>query len=191
MTKRNKILFDCDGVVADLMGGFQEWLWKTKAVLLKKEDITHHHIAKSPALQELHKEINLDNCLDEFLSIENVYQAYVVPIDGSISAYRYLKAINFDITFVTATLKNAPQSYASKFRWLQIHFGSDVDVISCPSHKKQLISGDFIVDDRYDICKRFGDTSLNNDYFVFKQPWNEAPEDEDTWDWPQIVDYLV
>lgn len=177
-------LIDVDGVCADLMAGFKRWLHETFGENLDISKITRFHLPTSPELKDLHERVNLDECLDRFLGEKDVYQRYVSPVPGAVAALASLREL-IDPVFVTATLKNAPESYASKFLWCRDVFG-DVPMIACPSHLKFEIKGTFGVDDRADTCGRWIDCGVKA--FLFKQPWNEAPQWMEAHDWPMIVD---
>lgn len=184
-----RMLVDVDGVVADLMGGFQTYIKERFSRDLNKSLITTHNLALSPDHQGLHREIDLHRSLVEFLSIPTCYQDYILPIERSREMIQMIiDVLKVEVCFVTATLKQAPQSYASKFLWLEKHFPG-IPVISCPSDKKHWVMGEFAVDDRFDICDRWSRSGVKS--FVFRQPWNEAPPSIPRLDWEEIYDALV
>lgn len=184
-----RILVDVDGVVADLMGAFIEFA-AIKGCIIRMQDITAHTISKSKELKHLSTTFDLDDMLREFLSIDNCYDA-VMEIEGS---SKTLKALSkrHDLVFLTATMKSAPQSYASKFNWLQRRFPK-IPVLTAPSEYKHWVAGDILIDDRYDACSRFSAAWPNGRIgasFLFGQPWNEAPESVPRHDWKTILECL-
>lgn len=183
-----RLLIDVDGVVADLMGGFERFIWGKYRLDLRPREITTFHLAKSPAHQELHARIDLDRQLADYLALPNVYEDYVSMVPGSQAAIRELQHAGVDMAFVTATLHESPDSYASKYRWLFKRFGR-IPVISCPSGQKHWFRADYGIDDRADTCERWREAGVHP--LLFRQPWNEAPEGTPTYDWEAICAALV
>ena len=187
-----RVLVDVDGVVADLMGGFERYLRARRGVELRPSEITTFHLASSPAHAELHKQIDMDKSLAEFLALPDVYRDYVTPIEDAVrginrlqTAYtRGLTREPIEIGFVTATLRESPESYAPKYRWLDQHFPG-TPVISCPSGQKHWFTADYGIDDRFDTCERWRKAGVRP--LLFRQPWNEAPEGTPSYDWERIV----
>jgi len=180
------VLCDVDGVVADLMGGFIDYIAEEYGYIFSIQDITKYHVSESPALHKIHESLDLEKRLEEFLALPYVYQDYVNPVLMSVDMVNRMRS-KYDVIFITATMKQAPESYVSKFNWCHSHF-PDVPMISCPADLKHLFNSAFIIDDRYDTCKRFEDTGC--DPFMFQQPWNEAPHDYPAYDWDRIGAYL-
>jgi len=180
-----RLLIDVDGVVADLMGGFELFIRNKYCLELRPREITTFHIANSPAHRGLHERIDLDRNLEEFLALGDVYQLYVDPVPGAEDAIRRLQQRpDIEFAFVTATLHESPESYASKYRWLTKRFGR-APVISCPSGQKHWFDADYGIDDRYDTCQRWSQAGVTP--LVFRQPWNEAPEGVRSYDWEEIL----
>lgn len=182
------MLVDVDGVVADLMGGFERFIRDRYSLELRPWEITAFHIAKSLAHVELHERIDLDRNLTEFLALPDVYQDYVHPVPGAEEAIPCLVAAGIDIGFVTATLHESPESYASKYRWLTTRFGR-LPVISCPSGQKHWFAADYGIDDRGDTCERWRSVGIRP--LLFRQPWNEVPPGTKAYNWKEIVDELA
>jgi 5'(3')-deoxyribonucleotidase len=180
---RELLLVDVDGVVADLMLGFDRWLDEKHGERIPKYLITHFNIPTSPALKDLHKRLNLDKALASYMGEPEVYERYVDPIPGAADALIELQKI-VDVVFVTATLKDAPESYVSKFHWCRKHFGP-IEMIAAPSRLKHIVQGTWIVDDRGDTCERFRGTDTVP--LLFGQPWNESPPEIIRHDWPAVV----
>ena len=181
-----RVLIDVDGVVADLMGGFAHFIRERHGLELSPWKITTFNIPRSPAHQALHARIDLEKQLQDFLALPNCYE-HVDVIEGSQVALDYFLKEGFQLAFITATLKESPESYAPKFRWLAKNFPG-IPVISCPSEQKCWFQADYGIDDRYDTCHRWlcsGVTPL-----LFRQPWNEAPGGERSFNWSEIADEL-
>lgn len=179
-----RTLIDVDGVVADLMGGFRNYLLDLYGVELDLEKITRHNIEQSPALKELNDRVDLDAALTRFLATKDVYQYYVDPFPEALEAIEHLRKFCEPI-FVTAILKTAPSSYESKFNWCRFHFGTNVPFFAVPSTLKQYVNGTIGIDDRYDICNRYRMTGKKA--FLMKRPWSEEPEGAECHNWRTII----
>lgn len=183
-----RVLVDVDGVVADLMGGFERYIRDTCGLELRPREITSFHIAESPAHRDLHARIDLDGRLADFLAVHAVYERYVDPIPGARNGIAELVGSGAEVAFVTATLHESPESYEHKYRWLSRRFGR-VPVISCPSGQKHWLRADHGIDDRGDTCARWASAGVHP--LVFRQPWNEVPAGTPTYDWEGICAALV
>lgn len=183
-----RLLIDVDGVVADLMDGFEQFLFERTGYLLRPNLSTTHRISRSPAHAEMNERFDLDARLTEFLALPNVYEDYVKLVPGVKESIDALYEVGHEIGFVTATLWTAPESYGSKMRWLDRLF-PEIPMLSVGSGEKHWVTGDFAVDDRFDTCLRWrlaGVTPL-----LFRRPWNEAPPGTRSYDWKEIMDELA
>lgn len=183
-----RVLIDVDGVVADLMGGFEKFVWNRHCRELRAREITTFKLANSPAHQELHAAIDLTRELEAFLALPDCYGEVEVIEGAQEGIGRLQQETHMELAFVTATMKESPESYAPKFRWLAMHFPG-IPVISCPSDQKHWFDADFGVDDRYDTCQRFESAGITP--LLFRQPWNEAPEGNPRYDWKGVVDAVL
>jgi 5'(3')-deoxyribonucleotidase len=180
-------LIDVDGVVADLMGGFEWFIREQFGMELRPREITTFRVIRSPAHQDLHQAIDLDQRLTEFLARPDCYDHSPV-IDGAKDAIEVLRGyFGHELAFVTAILDESPESYATKFRWLDRNFPG-IPVISCPSRQKCWVEGDYGIDDRWDTCERWMKAGVAP--LLFRQPWNEAPPGARSFDWREIVDVI-
>lgn len=176
------LLCDVDGCAADLIGGFIEYFENRFGIVIPYISITRFHMDNSPELQWLVEAYDLYGVFEEFMALPNVYQDYVHPIPGS----GILNMIQGEIepVFITATMKKVPESYTSKVRWLHERF-PDIPVVSCPAGLKYKFRADWIIDDRYDTCAKFEEVGTKP--LLFRQPWNEAPDGVDAYDWDAIA----
>ena len=168
------------------MGGFEHFIRERYGLELRPWEIRTFHIVNSPAHRQLHAEIDLDKQLADFLALPNCYD-HVDMIDESLLGVASLMSAGYDLAFITATLKESPESYAPKFRWLAKNFPG-VPVISCPSQQKHWFTADYGIDDRYDTCQRWLNSGVKP--LLFRQPWNEAPAGERSFNWLEIIDEL-
>jgi len=179
-----RFLIDVDGPVANLMDGFATFFWNVTSERLDPFRSSTHRISQSPELADLHARFDLDALLTEFLSIRDVYQRFVPLTHGAWESIHDLLELGHEVGFVTATLKTAPSSYASKLLWLRDIF-PDVPMLAVAADQKHWVTGDYAIDDRYDTCLRWrleGVTPL-----LFRLPWNEAPPNEPSYDWKEIM----
>lgn len=181
-----RVLIDVDGVVADLMGGFEHFIQMEHGLELRPREITTFHIARSPAHATLDAKLDLDRQLADFLALPNCYD-HVDVIEGAAEAIDTFLENGFEMAFITATLKESPESYAPKFRWLTKNFFG-IPVISCPSEQKCWFQADYGIDDRYDTCQRWLKSGVTP--LLFRQPWNEAPFTARRFNWSEITDEL-
>lgn len=182
-----RVLVDVDGVVADLMGGFERYIRERHGLELRPREITVHRISMSPAHRELHERIDLNLQLERFLAVDDVYDRYVEPITGAVETVLDMHDAGHEVGFVTATLHESPESYAPKYRWLARHFGR-MPVISCPAGQKHWFRAHYGIDDRYDTCQRWSQAGITP--LLFRQPWNEAPPGTAGLDWSEIRDFV-
>lgn len=69
------------------------------------------------------------------------------PYEGAIEAVNELSKL-YDIYFLSTPMYNIPESYSGKRVWLEKHFGDLAKKRLILTHRKDLIKGDFLVDDR-------------------------------------------
>ena len=188
MNPNFSLLSDVDGCAVELMGdgkdrkGFCRYIFDTYSEVLPKAWITKFYIHTSPPLQELHREINIEQAFKDFMAIPDVYQRYAEPMEDAVHAISVLKT-RIDVTFITS-VEAFPDSYASKHHFLNAHFG-DVPVCAIPSKLKYKYMGTWGTDDRYDTCLRWANMGVVP--FLFKAPWNEAPHGTPTHGWSGIL----
>ncbi len=69
------------------------------------------------------------------------------PIEGAIEAVGKL-AEQYEIFFLSTAMWSLPQSFTGKRIWIEDHFGNLGRKRLILSHRKDLLKGDFLVDDR-------------------------------------------
>jgi 5'-nucleotidase len=69
------------------------------------------------------------------------------PIEGSIEAIKRLSQ-HFEIYFVSTPMDAVPESFTGKKRWLNKNFGELSKKRLVLTHRKDLVAGDYLVDDR-------------------------------------------
>ena len=184
MGSRGKRLgIDVDGVVLDLMGAYRRHLWSAQRYVLDTSKITKPRLAECPLLD--HSKIDHKEALRRFLISSFCYDD-VEPIPGAVEAIERLQEI-CAVVFITAIMVGGEESYASKARNLNARFPS-IPIISCPAHQKSWFNLRWAIDDRYDTCLQYEEDGV--EAFLFKQPWNDAPEGTPAYDWSEIVKML-
>lgn len=87
------------------------------------------------------------NMLDEAVSKYPTFFEDLEPIEDSIKCVEMLKH-KYDIHFLSTPMCKIPESYMGKRKWIQKHFGEWGDKRLILTHRKDLIIGDILIDDR-------------------------------------------
>lgn len=69
------------------------------------------------------------------------------PMDGAIDAVKQLFSL-YDVYFLSTPMWAVPESFMGKRIWLEKHFGDDAKKKLVLTHRKDLVIGDILVDDR-------------------------------------------
>lgn len=205
MSEKKTILCDVDGVVADLVGGFIQYIFEYNGIKLYKEDFIFHEVSKNTAAEDKFKKYYFSSILMygeynsicynffvDFMRSDYAYTTHVPVIPGAIDAFKKLKE-KYNIIFVTAMMKSAKCNYRDKMEWIEKYF-PDTQIITCPSGEKWRVKGDFAIDDRFDLCKNYQLHGTARP-FVFKQNWSEIQDNdlsiEIVTGWPEILEKLM
>ena len=96
-----------------------------------------------------------------FLHDDTLYDS-VKPVQGSLEGVETLRKLGYNIVFTTAH-----DFTNSKFKWLKKHkFSNDINEFVV-AHNKNLIKGDYIIDDNYDNFINY-----DGDKLLYRRPWN-------------------
>lgn len=158
--KNKKILYiDMDGVVADF--------WKE--IQINQPNIDDKKYFPTYADQE--KQVNA-------ICERNPHIfRYLLPIKDSIEATKPLFK-KFDVYFLSTPMWDVPESYTDKRLWLGMHYGDLAEKRLILTKRKDLVIGDFLVDDRLkNGAKEFKGTHIH--FGTKKFP-----------DWKTVVDFL-
>lgn len=146
-----KILFiDLDGVIADFISAMNS-----------------HPLRKFPPYDE-----HPDTIPGIFRNLN--------PILGSIDAVKLLLQSNrYEVYFLSTAPWNNPSSWTDKRFWLEDQFGDAVNRKLILTHRKDLIKGDILIDDR-----------PNNGADKFQGEWIQFGSEQYS-DWSAVLKYLL
>lgn len=100
------------------------------------------------------------------------------PIDGAIEAIKLLSDY-YDIQFVSTPVYAVAESYSDKRIWLEKHFGDFAKKKLVLTHRKDLVIGDYLIDDRI----KNGVATFKGEHIHFGQ--------EKFANWKNVLDYLI
>ena len=103
--------------------------------------------------------------------------ALMDPIPGAIEAINRLEE-NFDVYILSTAPWNNPSAWSDKLNWVKQHLGKRFEKRLILSHHKDLLRGDFLIDDR----DKHGASEFQGEWIQFGSP--EFP------DWDEVEDYL-
>lgn len=157
------LLFDCDGVLCDFLGGLLAAVNRDRRTAFKPVDCDRWDIGKAYGLEWSY--------LNTICSRPG-FCASLNPLPGAIDAVNHLRELA-DVYVVTSPFDMAPHWIWERAEWLFNHFGFDKDhVIHC--NTKRLIWGDILVDDRAETvvewCKRWRDSTG----LLWDAPYNQG-----------------
>ena len=122
------LLIDMDGVVAD----FRKYILDNSTITAAEFDSGTEEVSDR---------------VDEFCISNPTIFEYLEPIEGAIDRIKYLFGV-FDVYFCSTPMYRVPESYKSKRIWLEKHFGELASRRLILTHRKDLIKGDILIDDR-------------------------------------------
>ena len=127
--KKKIVYLDMDGVVADFEGAIY-----TICPDLYSSDLYPDMEARSD---------KIDNICGEN---RNIFRT-LKPIDGAVDAVNALMD-RYDVYFLSTPMWGLPESYTDKRIWLESTFGAKVKKRLILTHRKDLMIGDYLIDDR-------------------------------------------
>ena len=152
--KKKIIYIDMDGVIVDFGRAIEEWFE------------THPH------LEERYKTFP-DH-------IQGLFRI-APPIEGAISAIKKLhESGKYELFIATSAPWGNPQSNADKRFWIEDYFGDLFHKKMFITHRKDLLMGDYLIDDRL----KNGAGEFKGELLRFGLDWenNNKPNEYPTWD---------
>lgn len=109
------------------------------------------------------------------------------PISGAIDAVmKLLNSQKFDIYILTTAPWNNPSGWMDKRLWISDHFGDAFEKKMIISHRKDLLIGDYLIDDR----NARGASEFSGEHLHFG--WNYEMNEENKFkNWEEILNYLL
>jgi 5'-nucleotidase len=105
----------------------------------------------------------------------------MLPVPGAIEAYRELSQL-FDTYILSTAPWDNPSGWSDKLLWVKQHLGGDRDDVAYKrlilTHHKNLLRGDFLIDDR----TKNGAREFKGELIVFGSAGFP--------DWPAVLRYL-
>ena len=152
--KKKIIYIDMDGVIVDFGRAIEEWFE------------THPH------LEERYKTFP-DH-------IQGLFRI-APPIEGAISAIKKLhESGKYELFIATSAPWGNPQSNTDKRFWIEDYFGDLFHKKMFITHRKDLLMGDYLIDDRV----KNGAGEFSGELLRFGLDWenNYTPNEYPTWD---------
>ena len=102
------------------------------------------------------------------------------PIEGAVTVVqKLLSSDKYEIYFLSTAPWNNPSAWTDKRLWLEDHFGESINRRLILTHRKDLIRGDILIDDR-----------PNNGSDKFQGEWIQFGSVSFP-DWQSILNYLL
>lgn len=158
---RPQILLDCDGVLADFVGGLLARL-KTAGEIdraITEADITQWDIARA---------LGIDWKTINFYVGQATFVDKLEPYEGALCFVDALREIG-DVTIATSPYGRAYHWIPQRLEWLREHFGFDAKDV-CVWGQKDRIAGDILIDDSLENAKAFAATG--RPVSLLARPWN-------------------
>jgi 5'-nucleotidase len=115
--------------------------------------------------------------VDEVIrSIPGFFQE-IEPIEGAIESINHL-FLNHEVYFLSSPVWAVPESFSDKRIWVEKHFGEKAKKRLILTHRKDLVIGDYLIDDRL----RNGASDFKGEHIHFGS--TRFPT------WETVIDYI-
>ena len=112
-------------------------------------------------------------------TIPNIFRS-LNPIDGAISSVnKLLNSPKYEVYFLSTAPWNNPSAWTDKRLWLEEQFGDIINRRLILTHRKDLLNGDILIDDR-----------PNNGAKDFNGHWIHFGSEKFP-DWPSVINLLL
>jgi len=153
------VLVDCDGVMADFLGGVCHGLG------LDPKDCSRYDIEEA---------YRLPPGTLQSIAHEPGFCASLAPIPCAQTAIRTLRSRGHRVVAVTSPWWSSPYWMFERTAWLSKYFGfNPKDVIQ--GSRKALIRGDVLVEDNISTAHEWLDAWPDGHAFLFDMPYNQGP----------------
>ena len=160
MTKKKIVYIDMDGVLVDLQAAFDKVF------------------EQNPKLKEQYKD-NPDH-------IQGIFRN-PPPIEGAIEAVKKLhESGKYELFIATSAPWGNPMSASDKRFWIEEHFGNLFHKKMFVTHRKDLLMGDYLIDDR----TKNGAGEFSGELLQFGVNWETGIEGTYP-NWESILNHLL
>jgi 5'(3')-deoxyribonucleotidase len=161
MIKKKIVYIDMDGVIVDFGKAIKDWF------------------EKHPHLEERYK-THPDH-------IQGLFRI-APPIKGAIEAIKKLhNSGKYELFIATSAPWGNPQSLTDKRFWLEDYFDNIFHKRLFTTHRKDLLMGDYLIDDRL----KNGAGDFKGKLLRFGYDWENNNSPNEYPDWDSILDYLL
>lgn len=163
------ILCDVDGVLADFVGRACKTIWMHTELSYQASDFTHWDLGKTLSPEA--------NTALSALMTEEFWCDGIPMYPGAYDFINELKGLG-DLVAVTAPLASSQFWLQERANWLKAA-GID-DVIFCPSKKKKLIEGHFLIEDNLATVNDWVYAREDSRIAILiDRPWNQGDVEAD------------
>ena len=152
------IAVDCDGVLADFLGGYIRSVHRLTGELLPREEIDSYYIERTAAfarIQQAHAETHPDLHRDVVDRICSRWWCHdLQPLPGAREGLDALRAAGHRVVCVTSPWFSSPYWQYERHHWLARHMAfAPGDVIQTSA--KQFVAADILIDDHPDHVRKW------------------------------------
>ena len=160
MTKKKIVYIDMDGVLVNLGDEITRWF------------------AAHPHLKEKFKD-----CPDHITGLFR----FPKPFEGALSAVKKLQESGkYELFIATSSPWGNPEALTDKRYWLEYWFGETFHKRLITTHRKDLLVGDYLIDDR----TKNGAGDFPGEHLQFGINWETGKEGPFP-NWDSVLDYLL
>ncbi len=177
-----RVLLDSDGVVSDWIGGVLDVVREISGRIYYHDEVTTwlklHKLGLTSSQQK-----DLEHAIAQPGFCESLP---VLP--GAVEGVMKLRAYA-DIHIVTSPWLSPTWTF-ERTRWLQRHgFIKDFKEVT-HTYAKELVQGDFLVDDKPENVKKWAAANPNGQGLIWTQPWNRHAEGYKVDSWDSLLGYV-